>query len=287
MTTCFKEIQPSTWHETKNYLDEIDQHYIFRGQGDAVWNLKTSIERCEFFGKNYRVEKDFVKDFQRGAYTHLSTLPDASDMLSWLALMQHHGAPTRLLDFTHSSYIASYFALENATTDSAVWAIENLHLKSDLAEKSPESFQFRGDEMYDLSDASFNKIYEANKLSCVFPVKPSVTNKRYMAQQSIFVSLGNTESPFMKQLMSYSWPAYLPEHVIKIILPISIKEEALFDLSRMNVNRSTLFPDIDGFSTHLKNLYNLKYKGAQRMIQDSAKKRREKAPTSNRANNAN
>ena len=244
MTVVFKEIRTLTWHDAKSHLDEVDQFYIFRGQGDVSWDLKTSIERCNFFGKNYRVEKDFVKDFQRGAYTHLSPLPEPNDMLSWLALMQHHGAPTRLLDFTQSSYIASYFALENAVSDSAVWAIHNLHLKEDLAEKSPKSFQYRGDEMYDLSDAAFNQIFEENELSCVFPVKPSVTNKRYMAQQSIFVSIGNTKKPFMEQLLSYSWPEYLHEHIVKIILPITIRDEALFDLNRMNINRSTLFPDI-------------------------------------------
>jgi hypothetical protein len=274
MPVSFKEIHPLTWHDAKSHLDEVDQFYIFRGQGDAGWELKTSIERCDFFGKNYRVEKDFVKDFQRGAYTHLSSRPEPTDILSWLALMQHHGAPTRLLDFTHSSYIASYFALENAVSDAAVWAIHKQHLKEDLANKSPESFQYRGDEWYDLSDAAFNQIFEQNKLSCVFPVRPSVTNKRYMAQQSIFVSLGNTEKPFMEQLLSYSWPEYLTEHIVKIVLPITVRDEALFDLSRMNINRSTLFPDIDGFSTHLKNLYELKYRGAHLQIQHSAAARR-------------
>lgn len=277
MSLCFKEIRPSTWHDAMSHLDEVDQFYIFRGQCDAKWELNTSIERCCFFGKNYRVEKDFVKDFQRGAYTHLSSLPEPDDMMSWLAIMQHHGAPTRLLDFTHSPYIASYFALENAVSDAAVWAIHSQHLKEDLAEKSPESFQYRGDEMYDISDSAFNQIFEENKLSCVFPVRPSVTNKRYMAQQSIFVSLGNTENPFMDQLLSYSWPQYLAEHIVKIILPFTIRDEALFDLSRMNINRSTLFPDIDGFSTHLKNLYELRYRGAHLTIQHGAANRRKQA----------
>jgi hypothetical protein len=37
--------------------------------------------------------------------------------------MQHHGAPTRLLDFTYSIYVAAYFALESADADAAVWAV--------------------------------------------------------------------------------------------------------------------------------------------------------------------
>jgi len=230
MSRNFKEIRAATWHDAMSVLNELDQFHIFRGQNEATWDLKTSIERCHFFGKNYRVEKDFVKDFQRGACTHSLSLPAPDDILSWLALMQHHSAPTRLLDFTHSPYIASYFALENAVSDAAVWAIHSLHLKEDLAAKSPRSFQYRGDEMYDLSDVAFNQIFEENKLSCVFPVRPSVTSKRYMAQQAIFVSLGNTETSFMDQLLSYSWPQYLAEHLVKIILPISIRDEALYEL---------------------------------------------------------
>lgn len=276
MSQTFTEVRPLTWHDAMSHLNEIDQHHIFRGQGDATWDLKTSIERCHFFGKNYRVEKDFVKDFQRGAYTQTSLLPAPDDMMSWLALMQHHGAPTRLLDFTHSPYIASYFALENAVSDAAVWAIHSLYLKEDLATKSPGSFQYRGDEMYDLSDAAFNQIFEENKLSCVFPVKPSVTTKRYMAQQAIFVSLGNTETSFMDQLISYSWPEYLAKHIVKIVLPITIRDEALYDLSRMNVNRAVLFPDIDGFSTHLRNLYELRYRGAAVTVQHRNATRKER-----------
>lgn len=66
--------------------------------------------------------------------------------------------------------------------------------------------------MYDLSDDAFAMIFDENKLSCVFPVKPSVTNRRYLAQ-AIFVSLGNSNTSLMEQLLSYSRPEYLAEHV--------------------------------------------------------------------------
>jgi hypothetical protein len=176
--------------------------------------------------------------------------------------MQHHGAPTRLLDFTESPYIAAYFALERATGNAAVWAVHTMHLKEDLARKSPNSFKYHEDEFYDLPAEAFNNIFEENSLSCVFPVRPSMSSKRYMAQQALFVSLGNSNSTFMEQLLSYSWPEYLSDHVCKVVLPYDIRDEALFDLRRMNVNRATLFPDIDGFALHLRNSYELRYRGA-------------------------
>ena len=48
----------------------------------------------------------------------------------------------------------------------------------------------------------------------------------------------------------------------RIVLAAEIRDEALFDLSRMNINRAVLFPDIDGFATHLRDLYELRYRGA-------------------------
>lgn len=262
MAPHYQEVVAASWTEAVACLNSLDPHCIFRGQSDASWELRTSIERCVFFTKNYRVEKDFLCDFQRPAHSYGVQLPRTEDTLSWLALMQHHGAPTRLLDFTESPYIAAFFALEGAEKPSAVWAVHRLHLLEDLANKSPESFQYRGDEFYGLPDEAFNRIFEENKLPCVFPVQPSVATKRYVAQQGIFVSMGNTNSTFMDQLMAYSWPEYLHEHIWKVVLSEELRDEALYDLSRMNINRATLFPDLDGFATHLRSIYELRYRGA-------------------------
>jgi len=89
MPQAFTEIRAASWSDAMDHLAELGPLHIFRGHGDAQWPLKTSIERCYFFGKNYRVEKDFVKDFQRGAYTHVVSLPAPDNTLSWLSLM--HG----------------------------------------------------------------------------------------------------------------------------------------------------------------------------------------------------
>jgi len=277
--TCsdiYQEIKVNSWTEAKVLFDEIDQHFIFRGQINAEWLLRTSIERCSFFAKSYHVEKDFVKDFQRGAFTYATniSLPKDDDYLNWLSLMQHHGAPTRFLDFSFSPFIAAFFALENTERNCAVWAIEKDHLKEDLHHKFKDGFQFREDLFFDLKEDVFNRIFNKNKISCVFPVRPFVTNKRSIQQQSIFVSLGNSNETFMEQLKKYNWPQYLKDHVIKIVLPNRIKDEALYDLNRMNINRSTLFSDLDGYSAYLKRYYELRHNGAQHKIIDSAEKRR-------------
>jgi hypothetical protein len=76
-----------------------------------------------------------LAEFQKKARMHISPdhLPSLEDKPSWLALAQHHGVPTRLLDFTYSPYVALYFALSNRTAQEKkkppeVWAIDQAAL---------------------------------------------------------------------------------------------------------------------------------------------------------------
>src|SRR5882757_9893311 len=102
--------------------------WLFRGQRDAEWELETSLER---FCSNHRVpprkrsalESRLLREFRRTYHLYAGHVPEKDSVPEWMSIMQHHGAPTRLLDFTYSIYVAAYFATESAATQSAVWAI--------------------------------------------------------------------------------------------------------------------------------------------------------------------
>lgn len=104
------------------------RNWAFRGQSNADWPLYSSLSR---YLKQYGIHRDawaaqeerIGRIFQRKAHLYLDHVPRETDSFQWLALMQHHGAPTRLLDFTWSPFVAAFFALERATRDAAVWAI--------------------------------------------------------------------------------------------------------------------------------------------------------------------
>ena len=107
------------------------ERWIFRGQGNADWPLSTTYERirnktCLANLKEYewRVnELDTIEKFKRSAVRLYST-SESLDLIDWLALMQHCGAPTRLLDFTYSAFVALFFATATPKdVDFAVWAI--------------------------------------------------------------------------------------------------------------------------------------------------------------------
>lgn len=90
--------------------------WIFRGQRDANWGLQTKLERvCRRFGsaKYLEAEQHILRQFQRRLHHYRSDVPALDDTLEWFALMQHHGALTRLLDWTKSPYVAAYFAIED------------------------------------------------------------------------------------------------------------------------------------------------------------------------------
>lgn len=74
--------------------------------------LKDGLEGCPVTG----IEHKIVRDFQRRAHHHADHLPKPGDQMEWLALMQHHGAPTRLLDWTYSFFVALFFAIERASS---------------------------------------------------------------------------------------------------------------------------------------------------------------------------
>jgi FRG domain-containing protein len=116
-----------------NSWDEIHAHarpgWVYRGQRSSEWDLSTSLERCcareGIFGEErYRLEQELLRDFRRAYHNYSQHVPSVESVVEWLSLMQHHGAPTRLLDCTYSIYVAAYFALETAESDCAVWGIK-------------------------------------------------------------------------------------------------------------------------------------------------------------------
>ncbi len=122
----------TTWCALKNKYEEYaakPPRWIFRGQKDSSWGLEPSLERVmRDFKKPLSEMRPFedrlLGQFKRDFHRYSQYLPEDRDKLEWLTLMQHHGAPTRLLDWTYSFYVALFFAVESTPEDQtcAIWA---------------------------------------------------------------------------------------------------------------------------------------------------------------------
>jgi hypothetical protein len=255
----FTTLQLTGWNEFKSFTEKLSENWAFRGQLNTRWELRNAIERTDFIRLYNGIEAEFVQEFKRGARNYLAKDETPEHLIEWLALMQHHGAPTRLLDFSKSPFVAAFFAFEEcgdaAEENTAIWAINANFLKIKAAEVLAEHFGVELEESnHRIHEALFEKIFFANKYSLVFPVEPFRMNRRYSLQQSIFVSTGTGHQPFMEQLGFLD--DAISKAVLKIELPANLQKEVLRDLQRMNMNRASLFPDLDGYAASLRLRYN-------------------------------
>lgn len=259
MEKRYTTVELSSWKDYKTFVDELSDNWIFRGQASSEWGLQNAIERTDFIHLYKGIEADFVAEFQRGARNYLTKDQIPEHLIEWLALMQHHGAPTRLLDFTKSPFIAAFFGFEIANMfperKISIWALHLNYLKTKALEKLTRHYasELDGNARF-VSETLFEKIFRDNSCSLIFPVEPFRMNRRYSLQQSIFVSTGNAGEPFMKQLDFLE--SDMEKAVIKIELPSNLQKLVLRDLQKMNLNRASLFPDIDGYAGALRLRYN-------------------------------
>jgi hypothetical protein len=214
-----------------------------------------------------------LNQFKRQAHHYVTDIPPYAiqyDQLEWLALMQHYGAPTRLLDFTYSFYVAAFFAIERASRDAAIWAVHLRDLSAAVTERTGwgsimETEEETAEKREGLLDSSL-KGGRTDKL--VVDVEPFRMNERVAIQQGIFLAPCDLTAPFEDNLAATfnartdafdehpepldAYDSSIPSATIyKVILSRGIHEEAVADLRTMNVTSATLFPGLDGFARSL------------------------------------
>jgi FRG domain len=254
----YSTVRFQNWEEFKQFVQQFSENWAYRGQASAHWVLNNAIERTKFIHFHKGIEAQFLADFQRGARNYLSKDETPQHLIEWLALMQHHGAPTRLLDLTRSPFIAAFFAFEKCLMHKdqyvAIWGVNVEYLRMRAVEVLAEEF---GDAMSQnknlINEKIFEKIFFQNNRNLVFPVEPFSMNRRYSLQQSIFISTGTSETPLMEQLLFLD--DQMSKAVVKMEIPTLFKNEVLRDLLKMNVHKATLFPDLDGYAASLRHRY--------------------------------
>jgi hypothetical protein len=232
-----------------------DGRWAFRGLGDADYILRANIEGV---ATKPGIAEDYLeREFRRRAHHFLADVPSHLDDLEWLALMQHHGSPTRLVDWTKSPYVAAFFAAESANAAKAftIWAIDERSVQAEAAAMLdlPE-----GDDLS--SRENFAKIYsddQPDALMLVTPVRPFRMNERLTIQQGLFLCANNPLLGFRRclaALLVHGSRRHLAsdQWLHKFVVAPEARLDVLRVLDKMNINAATLFPGLDGFCRSLR-----------------------------------
>lgn len=236
----------NSWDEFVGLSSNLDG-WAFRGHEDERWPLISSLTRyLDNFASNrnsWRArEERAIRIFRRKAHNYLSESAVLDEDLRCLALMQHHGAPTRLLDFTKSPFVAAFFALAKATTNAAVFALNTPVLYNATPAGRPELTR---DEIDPRRKGNFERHYIGNHEEIIWVGEPTQMDRRLVAQSGTFVVPGMIDESLDQILSQYGTEEVL---MTKIILPYAMRDEAMRSLYRMNITHATLFPDLEGLA---------------------------------------
>lgn len=244
------EVFMNSWRES---LGRFRSLYAFRGLSDANYELKTSLIRLE--GNYDRLENTLLRNFRK--YAHRDASPGDS-VWNWLALAQHHGLPTRLLDWTYSPFVALHFAtinLEKYACDGVVWCVDYTKVREWLPPILQELLQ---QEMaigfsVDMLARIAGSLQEFDSLSpepFVTFFEPPSLDDRIVNQAALFSMMSNPTAVMNEWLLSK------PELYRRIIIPSDLKWEVRDKLDQIMINERILFPGLDSLGSYLKRYYS-------------------------------
>lgn len=227
---------------------------IFRGQANAEHPLSPSLlravrvtEKEPGYGTVRDFEQKCFREFEAEAHLMLppSLFRALPTEIHWWPHMQHFGAPTRLLDWTISPYVAAYFACEsNPESDGAVWALE-----FDLSDFSMPSFlNAPNSPDYEERLKTFLDGEPGNKL-CLH--NQGQRNERMAAQRGVFMFSQDASARHDKILCDLAKGNEGKDKFRKLRIPSGQKREFYRHLHAMNISARSLFPGIDGLGRSL------------------------------------
>ena len=234
-----------------DYLSRHGGEWVYRGQSEN-WPLAGSLERLLGHWKASlahapRVERQTILEFRR-RYRFDNQVLVRSDVLYCLSVMQHYGLPTRLLECSHSPFVAASFAIDFGGGRGTIWCVNTRWCKEAAAMIVGKQRVQARVARATRDDRSFVDIYMGNReRKFVLPERPADLHERLIIQQGIYLCPGNVGASFTQNITAM--PGWEKEaNVVKLRLRLSNAELRMLQrrLVRMNVTSAELFPGLDG-----------------------------------------
>ena len=261
--SSFVETKVKNWDDFSKIVNILDIaippqfQYVYRGQSKSNWDLVPSFHRnfesipLPKTEELLRIEMQAGKDFFSQAHLHLSPnlASIAKNALAAWMLMQHHNAPTRLLDWTSSPYVAAYYACcDNIEKNGAVWILHG----GILHEQMKDAYNVGSVPPDDPQEDYF---IQPNSTEEVFFATPIFKTDRMVAQQGLFTvcrNISGDQHKIISDVLAKSEEGGI--HFLKTIIPHDQKVEFLRKLRAMNITANSLLPGLDGLGRSVKEL---------------------------------
>ena len=243
------------------------RYWVFRGHGNIDWRIEPTLARYYRSHQHniktasfYPREGDSVEKFRKSAHLYLHHLPADKDWLSWLAVMQHFGAPTRLIDFTFSPYAALFFALEKSTSDIKLGeTVESKDLESKYRPYEVHAIHLRSVRLHaqpilghggppKTDDYLIGQRGQSKRFVGFF--EGDWRNQRQTAQQGLFMVPSTIDMDIETYLKSCPTTStdFPGSAWVRFQFPGGLKaySKMVLRLLRANVTAEALFPGLDG-----------------------------------------
>ena len=206
----------TTFPDLDKAIEGISKTALCRGVSNHEYPLLPSLFRHSDVGSADVREYNLMWVFKTHAKPHLQSTP--GNEVEWLAIAQHHGLPTRLLDWSLSPLIACFFAVQSLSqTDAAIY-------------------------VYDVGKFKKEEDIDSSKLEDIVAFFPSHATKRVTAQSGMF-TIHPTKCMKLES-----------ESIKKIVIPAERKKYFMEKLVKYGVHPGTVFPDLDGLSNYISYL---------------------------------
>jgi FRG domain len=207
-----------------SFIDWVHEHashrWVFRGQPNH-WALKPTVGRSSAYKPE--VERLLLDEFKRSALPHLDR-NRLTNNWDWLAVAQHHGLPTRLLDWTTNPLVACFFA-------------------TSIPGKSKQDGEINAFQASEVGYYSPENPDEIDPFSITKPgfFKPSALASRIVSQRGLFS---------IQPTPDRAW--YISKKTVKFLIPVEYKPEFRRALFNMGADSAFIMSDLDGLASTLK-----------------------------------